>query len=306
MRKGILQLILLLLLCISASAQDKTFTFVTRDTLDLKLDIYVPDTPRSDSACLVYIFGGGFVTGARNDKYAIDFCSQLADEGFVVAAIEYRLGFKGHKVKGYLEAANVFEKVINDASEDCAAAVAFLIRHSDDLRINPDNIFLIGSSAGAITALETDYLHANRSSITSDLPDDFIFAGIISFAGGIFTSDAPVVYKYREPSPTMFLHGTDDKVVNYNKIQFFKKGLFGSNQLVKRFKKFNYQYVFLRFEGNAHDVAMLPIKSVPEIVLFAELCLNKDTRNNFDLDATVTIKNYSSDKWKKINLKNLY
>lgn len=44
-------------------------------------------------------------------------------------------------------------------------------------------IFLLGSSAGAITVLQADYMLANRTGHALQMPADFRFAGVVSFSG---------------------------------------------------------------------------------------------------------------------------
>ena len=72
----------------------QTFVFATRDTVDLKMDIYQPTHPRADKAAVLYVFGGGFASGERNNEYSKQCCQMLADKGFVAVAIDYRLYFK--------------------------------------------------------------------------------------------------------------------------------------------------------------------------------------------------------------------
>ena len=53
-----------------ASAQERqTYRFVERDSA-LRLDVYRPEVQRSDKACVVALFGGGFVIGERDDSLA--------------------------------------------------------------------------------------------------------------------------------------------------------------------------------------------------------------------------------------------
>lgn len=66
-----------------------------------------------------------------------------------------------------------------------------------------------------------------------------------------------------------FLHGMNDKLVNYKKIQLFNIGFFGTNSLVKRFKKFNYTYQAYRYEGYGHEIAaacMVELQSVTDFI----------------------------------------
>src|SRR5206468_9890794 len=60
---------------------------------DLKLDIYKPSNADNEKKfpLIVYMHGGGFFTGDKSAEY--DRCLMLADSGFVVASINYRLGW---------------------------------------------------------------------------------------------------------------------------------------------------------------------------------------------------------------------
>ena len=86
------------------------------------------------------------------------------------------------------------------------------------------------------------------------LPEDFNYAGVMSFAGAILSRKGEV--KYAEtPAPTLMLHGTSDALVNYRQIKFFNLGFFGGGKLVKRFEKFGYNYNMYHFLGYGHEIA---------------------------------------------------
>ena len=62
----------------------QTFTYAQRDTMPLMMDVYQPISPRQDHACVLYMFGGGFLSGERNNKQALRCCHALADRGLPV------------------------------------------------------------------------------------------------------------------------------------------------------------------------------------------------------------------------------
>lgn len=224
---------LLCVVTVNLKAQNvSTFLFAERDTQKLYLDIYTPAT--SPKACIVYVFGGGFMVGTRNAGSLQEYYRHLQEQGFMVVAFDYRLGLKGKKINTL--SVQPIEQAIMMAVEDLYAAVQYLIEHSRELKVDTSKIVLIGSSAGAITALQADYMLARRMPVSQVLPENFRFAGVISFAGAIFSREGRVNY-LRQPAPTFFLHGMDDKLVPYNKVQVFNLGMFGSKALVKRFKK---------------------------------------------------------------------
>ena len=251
--------LLIVLLFMSAAlnvvAQPKTYQFADRDGEKLLLDFYTPDEVNDSTICVMFIFGGGFVNGARNEDYIADYCKKLRNEGFMVASIDYRLGLKG--VKG-LSPTNYkpLAKAIDMAAEDAISALAYLVNHATELRVNTDKIVLVGSSAGAITALQTDYALCNGFLNCSELPSNFRIAGVVSYSGAVFSTIGKVKYRQHNPAPTMFMHGIEDRLVPYKQMKFFKIGFIGSSKLAKIFKKQGWPYRIQRYEGYGHAVAV--------------------------------------------------
>lgn len=264
-----LTLVLALLLAgLTAFAQDvKTYQYVQRDTLQLKLDFYTPAKVTDSTICVVYVFGGGFIGGNRDGEFEKAYFKQLVDEGFQVAAIDYRLGLKGVKNLSITNS-KPLENAIHMATEDAISAIAYLLEHSKELKVNKDYIVMVGSSAGAITSLQTDYALCNGYLNSNILPADFRLAGVVSYAGAIYSHEGKVKYRNHEPAPTMFYHGTADKLVPYKQIKFFRIGFFGTDALVKRFEKFGYPYYARRFEGYGHSVAAGGPVTVDDLVWF--------------------------------------
>lgn len=251
------------LLCNNATAQevtpDGTYMFVQRDTCDLYLDLYRP-TKGSETTfngkkkpTIIFMFGGGFTSGVRdNPRYQIWF-KQMNDMGYGVISIDYRLGLKGSNKVGIAQV-NVLDKAIHMAVEDLFSATEFIIENADQLGVEADNLVISGSSAGAISVMQAEYELANRTSWAEVLPDDFRYAGVMSFAGAILSREGKVNYK-NAPAPTLILHGTADKVVPYKQIRFFNLGFFGGSKLVKRFEKFGYNYNMYHFIDKGHIIA---------------------------------------------------
>ena len=250
MRKYIYVCLLCSLCLISKAQNAATYLFAERDTQKLYMDVYMPNT--TPKACIVYTFGGGFMAGSRNDSRLQHYYNLLQEQGFMVVAFDYRLGLKGKKIS-YLSVKPI-EQAILLAVEDLYAAVHYLIEHQQELNVDTSKIVLIGSSAGAITSLQADYMLSRRMPLSQILPENFRFAGVVSFAGAIFSREGKVDY-IRQPAPTFFLHGMDDQLVPYNKVQAFNIGMFGSKALVKRFKKFNYPFYAFRYQGYGHEIA---------------------------------------------------
>ena len=233
----------------------QTIQYAEKDTTQLYLDFYTPENVHDSTICLVYVFGGGFITGQRDGKWEKAYFKQLVDEGFMVASIDYRLGLKGAKNLSILNT-EPLEIAVYMATEDAISALAYLLEHAKELKINKDYVVMTGSSAGAITSLQTDYAMCNGFLNSNILPEDFRLAGVISYAGAIFSHEGLVSYRNREPAPTMMFHGTKDNLVSYKGISFLSVGFFGTDALVKRFEKYGYPYFARRFEGYGHSVAL--------------------------------------------------
>lgn len=111
---------------------------------DLKLDIIYPEDKYGKKyPCIVWICGGGWL---QLDKSAhLLYLSKLAQNGFVVASVEYRTSNQ-----------DKYPTQIQDVK----AAIRYLRAHADRYRINPLQIGVMGESAGGyltcMAALDND------------------------------------------------------------------------------------------------------------------------------------------------------
>ena len=265
---------------------DMEVAFATRDTCTLSMDIYFPKDDKEKHPCVLFVYGGGFIQNNQKEASVRRYCRRLADAGFVAVATDYRLGLKGVKNSSLMTMADNLDRAIQLSTEDLFSAVEYLITYADELCIDPSQIILAGSSAGAITVLQADYELGNRTQLAAAMPADFRFAGVISFSGAIFSRKGKCKWTVQPPAPTLFLHGTSDELVTYNKIQVFNLGFFGTNQLVERFEKFDYPYMCIRFENRYHEVAAFMNGFFNQTVGFIEqFVFNK---KNWQVDVTFT------------------
>lgn len=268
MKKHITLIICMLVANICFAQHSKTYDFIEKDGQVLKLDVYFPDDGMAQHPCIMFYFGGGFITGSRTDSTVVKFCETMAyKHGFVAIAADYRLGLKGAKNIGVFNTKPV-KNAINMAAEDAISAIAFVLDHSKELKINTKKIILSGSSAGAITSLQTDYFICNGFGNAGILPEDFHIAGVIPFSGAIFSTKGAVKYKKHSPAPTMFFHGMKDNLVPYKQIRFFNIGFIGSDKIVRQFEKHDYPYFIRRYENYAHAVAGFFNENIDEILWF--------------------------------------
>ena len=245
---------------ITAAAQKTTVDFARYpDGTVLQMDIYQPEV-KSDSArpVVIFVFGCGFFTGSRTDKIYRPYFEFLNNKGYAVAAIDYRLGLKGSKKAPSLFNRRPLINAIAMAVEDTYVATAYLLQRAQDLNIDTAKILLSGSSAGAITVLQSDYEKRNGFNKATVLPASFQYAGVIAFAGAVYSREGKPDYKIA-PAPTLLFHGDSDNIVPYNKISFLGSGIFGSKALAAKRKNDGFPYAFYTFENIGHDVALFPM-----------------------------------------------
>ena len=120
--------------------------------LDLDMDIYYPKEPvgAQRRPLLLLIHGGAFYNGDKQDLGYPDMGHHFAERGYVVASINYRLGFK--------PLAPDVDRAGYRALQDAHAAVCYLIENADEFGIDTTMIFAAGTSAGAITALNLAFM----------------------------------------------------------------------------------------------------------------------------------------------------
>lgn len=118
---------------------------VSLDGRDIPVRLFTPDEMRSREVFL-FFHGGGWVTGDI-DSYTA-FCGNLAAEtGRRVLSVDYRLAPE-HRFPCGLE--------------DCYAVARLLYANAADLDITPNDILLIGDSAGGNLAAAVSLMAADR------------------------------------------------------------------------------------------------------------------------------------------------
>lgn len=304
--KYTVSLLLLLALVSPAFAQQKqSYIFIERDSA-LYLDVHSPEVQRSDKACVIALFGGGFVMGERDNELQLDIARQLTARGFTVVSPDYRLGLRDSakvaSYKGLSGIQKMFQWVIDIATEDCAAAVAWVVAHAGELNVNPDRIVLTGCSAGAIAVAQLDYCRANGLPQASALPEGWKPASVVPYSGAVMCKGKP---KYNTPpAPTMFMHGTKDKIVAYKRFpSLLSHALYGPATLYKCLKKQGYPVWMVRYEGVGHEVASFLPGSVDLFCGFVEQVFNGRVTT---MDATMHDSKLVPTRWTKMNVIDLY
>lgn len=235
-----------------------------REQLDLHMDIYAPsgDSVKKRPVFL-YIHGGAFVFGDKENPLQMKLTEDLVKKGYVLVSINYRLGtaFVGRRA---------IERAVYRGIQDSRLALKHLIENADDYGIDTNQIYLSGSSAGAIIALASAFMDENnmfksvvRRMNRDDLGEleivedsiDFNIAGVVSMWGGTFNTD---IIKPDTKIPLIFFHGTDDNIVPIDSGLPFQETIGRIEDFVFRdWKLYGSQTLYRHMSANHKDVKLI-------------------------------------------------
>lgn len=198
----------------------------------LKMDIYQPDGDTfAKRPVIIMAHGGTFIAGDRTESTCAEMCELFAKRGYVAASIDYRLAGNQTELFDSLDALAIALKTVSDMK----ASVRYFRKDaatSNQLRIDPNQIWVGGNSAGAITAL-----HAAYVTDTLELPEtthkplrtivrqnggidgnsgnpgySSAVSGVINLAGGINMLQWIVA----DDVPIVSCHGNNDDTVPFD------------------------------------------------------------------------------------------
>lgn len=138
-------------------------------TQNLVLDLYRPvGDANTNRPAIIFAHSGGFLTGNRQHDDMVAACDSFARRGYVTATIDYRQGFYP------LANADLHgTRAVYRGIQDGRAAVRYLRANATAFGIDPNQIYLAGSSAGSFISLHSIYMEEN-----SEKP---AFAGPVSY-----------------------------------------------------------------------------------------------------------------------------
>jgi acetyl esterase/lipase len=222
-------------------------TYKTLSERKLNIDFY--SGGKTKAPCVIIIHGGSWSSG--DSKQLPDLNSYLANRGYHVAAINYRLAPK-YK----------FPAPIEDTKE----AIEYLTQHAEELNIDTNNFVLLGRSAGAQIALLAAYTFHDskiKGVVSFYGPADMAWGATIKtnklvldvdkvfseYLGGLI-NEVPEVYEEstarnfvaQKSTPTLLIHGPNDGLVSY----------YHSVRLSETLKKKNVPYYFLNLPWATH------------------------------------------------------
>ena len=234
----------------------------------LCLDFYEPQGDTISARPLVItVFGGAFVAGSRDYADMVAYCTRLAKHGYATASIDYRLLSIWN-----LNSTSLIREAYM-AAQDVSSAIRFLKAHCDDYRIDTNQVFLLGDSAGSIAILCEIFMdESERPAETFESPDlgsmhssgydeyagfSPAVAGAIPHWGGVKELDFISTEEY---VPLCMIHGTDDTTVPYDSGYCFAGVLpnlmpfmYGSHTIANYLDEIGIaDYEFHPFEGEGH------------------------------------------------------
>ena len=255
------------------------FGDMKKEMRSLKMDIYSPKNNKNNKLPLfLFVHGGAFLFGDKKNDLQQAITNHLVRKGFVVASINYRMG-------SLLSTGEAINETFHLNVQDTRAALRFLINNKE-VKIDENQIYLAGSSAGGIIALTTTFTDNSEVSASvkkklgglddsgNDLKADIKIAGVVSMWGAV--TDLKIV---NSPIPTLLFHGTEDKMVPCGRGMPFQNflenidkktkelfnikitditseifSLYGSCSIYEHSKKQKYPVKYVPFVGYGHDV----------------------------------------------------
>jgi acetyl esterase/lipase len=208
---------------------EKDVTYATVEGVDLKLDVYYPQSWNGPAPSVVYVHGGGWTSGDKSSGTGLEFKDELLARGYVLAAIDYRLAPQ------YKWPAQI---------EDVKASIRFLRANAARFGIDPNRIGALGGSAGghlvsmlgladAAAGFDDsggDREESSRVAAVADLfgpadltapfssasgPDSVAYRvfGAASPSDPVLATASPVSYVTPDDPPFLILQGEDDTTV---------------------------------------------------------------------------------------------
>lgn len=196
--------------------------------LNILLTRPVDNLPVKKRPLVIGLHGSGFmnlcISTPCHLKYNRDVLTKnFTSQGFITASIQYRLSspfdFNPLNVKD-IKLIEASYKAVQDVRE----AIRFIFENAGKFDVDTENVFIIGTSAGAITALNTVFL--DNSEVPNDLLDKFgelekreKIKGVISLSGAVYDLS---YLDGDEKIPLMLVHGEKDFIVPIDKGFYLK------------------------------------------------------------------------------------
>lgn len=252
--------------------------YITRDGVDLALQIIVPKHGKGLLPCIVYVQGSAWM---KQNVYAnLPQLAQFAKRGYVIAMVEYRPS-----------SVAPFPAQVQDAK----TAIRFMRRNAEKYRIDTNNLFIWGDSSGGHTSLMVG-LTQNNPELDTEAYEEFSTKvnAVVDFYGptdiaqmnyepsvmdhigaespegkliggknvlenkelAARTNPINYINDSATAAPILIIHGSKDRLVP------FKQSVLLANALERK----NYRYEFYQLKGANHGTSEFWTTDIFEIV----------------------------------------
>ena len=251
------------------NAPDLPFVFLfewNTNDIDLHMDIYEPEgDTMDDRPVIIFAHSGAFFIGSKNAQDMVELCKESARRGYVAISMEYRLGLN-------ILSSYSGERAVYRGVQDGSAIIRYLREFHDQYNIDPEKIFLWGSSAGSFIGLHLAYLEDSERPLSTygdqfdpDLGcidcegNNFMHpnkpTAVISTWGAI--ADLDYIDSY-ENIPVALFHGTSDIVVPYDEGYPFTLNItlpyvYGSSKISERMNDLNIDNNLVLEDNEPHE-----------------------------------------------------
>lgn len=256
---------------LTSNVQYGTNTKYDGTSQNLLLDIYEPNGDNEALRPLVIVAHGGFfLSGSKTGADVVPICEAFAKMGYVAVSVEYRLGIS---IQADLSAP-MTEAVMRGVQDGKAAVRFFRKSAAEDgnpYRINPDQIFFAGSSAGGYIALHMAYLDTEAEIPTYvNLANPGLDGGLEGNSGNLgYSSSVNAIVNicgaigdtaWIQPGdePCLLFHGTNDQTVPFGSAMQYAFGVApvvevdGSNSINEKLNQVGVEHCFEIYEGQDH------------------------------------------------------
>lgn len=261
--------------------------------INLYMDIYEPQGDLlARRPLMVLAFPGSFTAGIRESPDIVQLCDNFSKRGYVCASIDYRLGFDYPSDCD----TNQFKALIRGV-QDMKAAVRFFykdVQTTNAWRIDTNQIFIGGSSAGAFIAL--NYAYGKLDTVSKPAPSWAFPAlaalggpegnsgnprysskvkGVIDLCGGI----ADTVWIMPGDPILVGVHGTADQTVSCYFDSVYASThpeslLFGGGDILNRLNHVPVPHSLYLFQGADHVPYILPYPFIPPASYYMDSTVN--------------------------------
>ena len=220
--------------------------------IDLDMDIYEPVGDTLDARpAIIFIHTGAFFSGHNELDDVADLSIASAKRGYVSFNINYRLGL--NVLSSYSG-----ERAVYRGMQDASAAIRHIREFHEEYNIDPNKIFIWGTSAGSFVGLHLAYSQDDERpestyGTTAD-PD----LGCIDCSGNNYIQNSKPNaliscwgaigdlnwIDQDDNIPTLMFHGTADPIVPFNSgypftIDIALPIVYGSNLIYERLQELN-------------------------------------------------------------------